>query len=225
MNEVKRFVRYTLPGLAALLQAFLILATSEKSYMLSYVKGLSGWETIGGAAILWLFSAGLGYLLSIIYFSLAQMIPWLFFYNHKPFFEVMKKQKVGRLVCGCGSNIDLTTLTRRAAWVSLNHVWYSLKTTDNPIGSIHSYIGRLCDVMHGLGVTFIGTLLTIVGGFWFVGSSGTMLLVLAGLAFFTGFNFISLRVYIERLCNTTLYNFIVNKEDGALLKDKIFYIE
>jgi hypothetical protein len=160
MDEVKRFLRYTLPGMACIIELFVALSIqkTDRSIIINLFKLV---QDIGLALSVFLGSGALGFLLSGIYFSLCwcpKLEKW-FAYDYRPIFNELKSNLF--LVDIQGEPYQ-PELTRREAWVLISQYWHSRIEYCKNIRGVSQIYDRLADVTHGLGATIIGSFLALI---------------------------------------------------------------
>lgn len=142
-----KFLRYTIPGLVALL-VFYFLISLTKSVDILNIKGTE--ISLGYIAGLVFVTGGLGAIFNSIYWAVCH-----FFYyplNHTKLIISLKDKlkvtdKEGNLV---------KDTTKREAWSIFNTYWYSKTNLRTKFEAINPRVDRLSDVTHGLGTTFVG---------------------------------------------------------------------
>lgn len=220
MNEVRRFLRFTLPGIACALQLIIAISISDKNQLNSFLGTATGKESIGLVLAGFLASGALGYILSTIYFALYWLRPIAkrVAIDHLTLFEQMNSYIT--IKGPDGKSILVTDLSKRTAWVIATRYWFSRYEKSECIKSINPTIDRLIDVTHGLGATIIGSILTIVAWtciHWYVLSKSFGLLVVAVVAVWAGLLTLMIISYIQTLeavqslINSTLAETIVEQ--------------
>lgn len=68
MDEVRRFLRYTLPGLAGVIQFLIALSITDACIVSKIVSVKDQTQSLGLALTIFIGSGGLGYLFANIYF-------------------------------------------------------------------------------------------------------------------------------------------------------------
>lgn len=158
MDEIRRFLRYTLPGLAATLIGF-------GSMWLSGAN-TAGW--MGGDNLLAKFagifvaSGALGYLLANIYFA----VRWI------PFIKKLLVIDHKNVITALGNILEirgpsdhpwkLDNLTLFDAWSILTHYCVSRPKTDDHMAAIVDHSKAMVDVTHGLGALSTGVSLAMI---------------------------------------------------------------
>jgi Ca2+/Na+ antiporter len=170
MDEAKRIVRYTLPGLVyvILLLATFALLEPDKAKEIVLNNDISFGEILGS----FILSGGIGYIFSIIYFSLYWWIGGRkgHFYNHLNILnELIKSKKIEIIKPDLSDSKEQNFIlnNKREAWYIINVYWYSRGKTSKAIeGIIEKINSYYSDITIGLGTTLIATffsLLTFTG--------------------------------------------------------------
>lgn len=224
MSEIKRIVRYTLPGIIFLfvltVSVYVSGDISFKRSLLSVIKG-------GGivSVLAFLFGTGaVGYLFSMIYFFLRRSISCYFFDHVPPLLFLCHNYK---LVIKAGE--DNSKLSKADAWTILNYLWHANMEENNVIGKVDGLVDRLCDVVHGIGATFIGICFAVIAWVFFAcfqveicGES--VVIVWKNVVILVGYAVLLLLVYrqymhtkcdVENLVNTVLVSHLMEKDAGT----------
>src|SRR5271157_623884 len=156
MNEIRRFMRYTLPGLVFSFQLLLALSFSNWDKV-EKLEPLNNKSAIGIALGVFLATGALGYILSIIYFGLYWFfgLRWLeiipITIDHRPAFRDLYRFKI---IDGKGEDLSLDKdlnpgtpmqrkrLSKRDAWIILTQYWYSRKKRADDIHDINDFTDR-----------------------------------------------------------------------------------
>src|SRR5437762_3456568 len=124
MDEVKRFLRFTLPGLACVLLVLLALSVSDPDIVRNVLSKDCA-TSIGEVAVFFLGSGGLGYILANVYFA-AYWLPLLskwWAIDHRSVLEQLG-DKV-KIIDPSGKSLLASNLSRREAWQIVSQFWYS----------------------------------------------------------------------------------------------------
>lgn len=186
MDEVRRFVRYTLPGLASALLLLIALTFTDGRELAPWLPSTEVKESIALVLGGLLASGALGYLFSVIYFATID-IPCLacrFTVDHRKLF--LDLSDIIDLRDAANKPVSPTEMTQREAWATLTRFWFSKYETSPIIKGFNPYNDRLVDVMHGVGATAIGTIAAAIA--WSVihfrllsnGLSGTVWIAMLG---------------------------------------------
>lgn len=158
MDEVRRFLRYTVPGLSAVVQLFIGLSVSDIDIVCKIISVKDLTQNIGLVLTIFIGSGGLGYLFANIYFSLSWSWPFKYFVaiNHLSLLNNLK-EKVIDIIDFSGEPYK-KDLSKREAWTIITQYWHSKVKKNSKIGGVNSITDRLADVTHSLGATCVGSL-------------------------------------------------------------------
>jgi hypothetical protein len=155
MEEARRFIRYVIPGLAAILQLLVCCLLT--------VKGTDSILTLDGdggglalVAALFLASGGLGYICAVIYYAGA----WgtkRYQIDHGPVLKKLVDEKALEM-----KGVDVAKLTVEEAWRVGTYLWWSRNAERTMLGNATRRADSLADVLHGHGATIIGTGLALL---------------------------------------------------------------
>jgi hypothetical protein len=161
MEEARRFLRYVIPGLVFLIEITLYLSLSVNGGFLKSLRDLG--KDLGFALLLFLASGGLGFLLGVVYHSLywttgfcklvVTHLPLVKDCIERGWLKLQKRED--------GSELDVNVLTQSGAWRIVTAFWHERKESSQRIKAANSRTDSLTDIMHGLGTTFIGSILAI----------------------------------------------------------------
>lgn len=163
MEEFRRFMRYTLPGIVCILLLLSSLLISDFKTLKSCFINLGDPKLNIGIIIGAFFaSGGLGYLFSIIYFSIiwSKLLRKMLANDHrKILFDLRNKIEI----------IDVTekpiypeSLTQRDAWAIMTQFWIANLEENIVIKGATPFINRTSDIMHSLGAIIIGTAIMLI---------------------------------------------------------------
>lgn len=171
MDEVRRFFRYSLPGIVCVLELILVLFISNRCLVENAIKSLQGIESLVVVFGLLLGTGGLGYIFAQIYWALYQTPFFEFLHpNGKralekvhPEYLLIKKlaiehsnpKYVEKRLC-------IKDLTIYETWVIGASFLLSRREINKSVQGILPLAERLVDVTHNLGATFIGTVLATI---------------------------------------------------------------
>lgn len=234
MDEVRRFLRYTLPGLAAVIQLLIALSITDSRDLCKVISANELSQSLGLVLSVFIGSGALGYLFANIYFSLYWSWPFnrLVAIDHLSFLENQKKDAI-EIVGASGKPYEVP-LSRREAWSIITQYWYSKRQDEPKIKGCDSITDRLADVTHGLGATCIGSLSALgswVGihlavamdqtpftqGEFIVLASWMVLLILLSLGYYRA------NMALQSIVNSTLTDIIRNECATTKKKIIIFY--
>lgn len=235
MDEVRRFLRYTLPGLSAVIQLLIGLSITDSDVVCKILSAKDLTQSLGIVLIIFIGSGGLGYLFANIYFSLYWSWPFnrLIAIDHLTFLEGLRKEMI--VIVDLYGKEYTTALSKREAWTIITQYWHSKVEDNSKIKGINKITDRLTDVTHGLGATFIGSLSALAS--WIVihlsvsqdsASSGSkevfiVFLVWVIFIFLLGFAYRRSNLALQSIANTTLTDIICSEFQSAGNKIKIYY--
>lgn len=232
MNDARRFMRLTLPGLSTVLMAVIAFSASGHFSQMQIITepGLS--EALGIVAGIFLASGALGYLLANLYFSLRWIYPlsrWAVVDHLTVLKELEKFLEVLKPSTGSWRIQDLT---KRNAWSIVTQYWVSHSTGDSDIKGTNPTVDRFADITHGLGASCLGS--TILFFVWlfaclfkdikpkcFVVLITALIWILVIAVLCHGFR--SALIAFQTIVNSTFIGNIRNKYDEKNEKVKIYY--
>jgi hypothetical protein len=155
MDEVRRFLRYVLPGLVFIIELFLFFCISDRRAPVDWLMAHSG---AGPLIALFLGTGVLGFILANIYHSLYWTTE-CFAIDHRCLFR--ESPPGFRAIELSGDPIGV--LTKREAWTMVTQYWYSQveKRSGKDLLGLSLITDRLVDIGHALGTTTIGAFLSI----------------------------------------------------------------
>ena len=234
MDEVRRFLRYTLPGLSALIQLLIGLSITDSGIVCKILSAKDLTQSLGIILTIFIGSGGLGYLFANIYFSLYRSWPFsrLIAIDHLTLLKDLRKEIIE--IVDLSGKAYANDLSKREAWTIITQYWHSKIEENTKIKGINIITDRLTDVTHGLGATFIGSLSALAS--WiaihlsiaqdsasFI--SQKVFIVFLGwaiLIFMLGFAYRRTNLALQSIANTTLTD-IICREYQAGNKIKIYY--
>jgi hypothetical protein len=237
MTEVRRFLRYTIPGLVFLLSLFIGLCLTDVKVALGSLQKI---EKINGViAILFAVgvSGGMGYIFSVIYQLIREITPLRWNYNAALNILINKRMFVNSN--GNTPIHDIDKIGKRERLVLFNTLYFSYIPYSKSLRNIERYIYVLTDIMHGIGASFFGILAALI--FWiyfvfFIGLLGNhnVIYCIIGITFFIilliafAGNYYFLKRYIECQTNSALISCFQQKIDGnteEVYPDKIILVK
>lgn len=221
MEEVRRFLRYTLPGMATMMLLLSMVAVSDYARVKAVFMRLGSESTVAAAVGVFLCSGAVGFVLANLYFAVYWSDPFCrwFAIDHRPALNELKDMFEIRRVGG--SAVSTAELTKREAWAVVCQLWWSQSETSPTLRGANGFCDRLVDMTHGIGATLIGSILAVIGwgcfhfGFNRGATSGHFLGVLAPLTLWGvivavyGANFLRTVRAHETIVNSTLYDNMV----------------
>lgn len=234
MNDVRRFIRYAIPGLVFAIQLLIALSFSDYELVskIYETKGIK--EIISLVLVVFLGSGALGYLFGIIYYFLYWLGPIrkVLAIDHKSLFQQLAdyieiKNSDGRIK-------NLETLTKKEAWSILTRYWFTNYEESSCIKGIDQTIDRLSSIVHGNGTTVIATMFSIL--FWGVihnaqpppfFSCGILSILGVWLLFLTiaFFSYINSLRFFQSIINSTILQLLMDQHEFLKEKVTIWYSE
>jgi len=163
MEEVRRFLRFTLPGLVCIIELIIALSITNPSKISSiYNKSHAAYLGV------FLASGGFGFLLSIIYFGIYRVFYEFMGADHRKLFRSLKREKNGKFRINDldGEELSPHTLSKRDSWALVCKLWYSKIEENKEFKGLNNLSDRIIDISHGLGATFVGTLLSYLAWYY-----------------------------------------------------------
>jgi len=248
MDEVKRFMRYTLPGIVCSIElalAMIITYPVMANNLLNFMKESNG---IGAAIGFLLTSGALGYLFSVIYYIIWNKRK--LFYDHTPALLVLEKefcirfQNVERMFAKKGEGTkkyeckpaDLCKLSLKDKWEIFHAMWHRRRGQSEELKANDERTERLLDILHGHGVTCVGSSIAFIVWILYVVTSyswsytwflfnwlklGFILICWLGLIITVGWIYSLTKKTVNNILNMALIN---NFETEEASSNKVFYI-
>lgn len=225
MPETRRFLRYVIPGLLSVLEAFLfaLFAWPDKApkALFIFMKELN----VSGAFAAFLLTGAIGYFLSVVHHTIS-WIPCIQRYtivNYVPFFHKAFKQKlvtkeesiaqdVGKAP---GLSIELASQLMAALWNESRECSKQVKAANDRVDS-------LTDLMHCAGASFVGTWLAY-SAFAYVACRRTdanwlwPTVVLAALSYLHVMNYRKLRKDTRQIVEIVFWQELRRREKASVL--------
>lgn len=165
MNDVSKFMRYTIPGLIFATQLVIALSISDFPTVMKIVELTGSKGNIGIILGAFLASGALGYIFAQIYFAIYWLWPDSYFgIDHRQVF-IDFEDKI-EIVDPKGNLVRPTRLTKRGAQNILLQYWFSQMKQSPDIEGLEPFVGRAYDTVHSLGTSFISTLIALIS--WIV---------------------------------------------------------
>jgi len=167
MNEVQRYLRYTIPGLVFFLVLLMALMISDTSWILSTLGSVIASGGVGLGVLILLASVGLGYLLAQVYFALywTRALGRYCAIDHLSLLKKLEENGKIEILDADEKILHLEDLSKsracqkRHAWVLHNLFFWSLGKLSDEQKRLKDWIDRLADFTHSLGTTIIGLFL------------------------------------------------------------------
>lgn len=164
MEEARRFLRFSLPGLIFIIELAILplIFTGDLNIYFDEINNIGA----GAPVILFLVAAGVGYLLANIYhFFHNNKFLKIFPVNHKKLLMDLEKKKL--LVfyeltdTGEDKEVDLNDLKKMDAWNITTSLWHGMKGTSKDIREATPRVKSLADLAYGLGASLIGSVIVL----------------------------------------------------------------
>lgn len=232
MNEVRRFMRYSLPGLVCASIATCILLISDDKKIIDYFVFICEKNLLGIVFGTFILSGSIGYIFANIYFALY----WasengIIAIDHRPVLVQTKNFIIIKDVNG--NQIEHSRLTKRDAWTIITLYWYTQKARCKEIENLDPMIDRMVDIMHGLGATITG--LVLFFSIWILfylfprqssyspaGYAASIIVWLVSICV-AGFNFYRTQLAVEKMVNSALVAHIESRYESEHKKVAINY--
>ncbi|HTF03281.1 MAG TPA: hypothetical protein VK826_04615 [Bacteroidia bacterium] len=160
MDEAKRILRYTLPGLVYLI---LLIACAIVLKPILFKESLSATVNLGVGEIVggFILAGGLGYLFSITYFGLYWIVMrWTglkHIYNHKNVLNSLEQQ--GKICIYYPDSSPAKIKDNREAWYVVNVYWHSRVKESRAIeGMTNKLDSYYSDITSSLATTFLAVI-------------------------------------------------------------------
>lgn len=147
-------MRFVLPGLASVIMLLIALIISDRSKMICFFHSMSR-NDIGVILGLFLASGALGYIFSSIYWTIYWIGPKCFFANDNRSFLKKHKDKLEIVE-------EPNKRSKHDAWIIVTLIWHTQIEKSKEIKGINPYVDRINDITHGLGVTFVGSFISLI---------------------------------------------------------------
>ena len=166
MNDVRRFLRFTLPGIACILQLFLALLIAGDLKLGGFeVFSEKAGMAIGTVLGAFLLSGGLGYLLAQLYWGLYWFGPICkkVAIDHRPLLkELSAKFENNFKIVNIQKEDIIDRLSKRDAWIIVTYHFDAKLEAKKGMFEVQNMSNRLMDVTHSLGATLMGSVLAII---------------------------------------------------------------
>ncbi len=232
MDEVRRFIRYTLPGLTCITVLLLALLISDRTQVISFLINVKEENAIGLILSTLLISGALGFILANIYFSILWLTPNnVIAIDHLNL--LFKLNKYLSIVDENDKSINISTFSRREAWEIITKLWYWNKASLDNMKSMHEWLDRIIDLSHGIGAVLIGMIFSFVSWLFLhlcilsklFNCKTDILVILLWIVIFIAFfiNYYRTQKTIERLSNSIITKFIKEYFSKKRKKYKIYF--
>lgn len=162
MDEARRFLRFVLPGLTAVIEFLALVAVSWTGSIPS-VPELN--ITLPVSALL--IAAALGYVFSLFHHALLwtiyQLLGWT--HDYRPLLRHAVKNgwlALTLLEDGKAANGLADRLTEKGAWRLLTALWHEKRDSSSVIRSANPRSDSLADLAHAAGAAFVGSFVAVL---------------------------------------------------------------
>ncbi len=161
MEEFRRFLRYTLPGLVFLVELTIALILTDIDKVTS-VAGSDAMNNVFAVVLaVFLGSGALGYIFAAIYWSLYWCLQPVII-NHRGPLQALAcgGKRMLRVLDERGqpiSDMVIRQFDKWTAWTVMSQYYSSSMRSDRKMKHIITYLDGLLDILHGLGATIVGT--------------------------------------------------------------------
>ena len=142
MEEVKRFMRYGLPGLAVIVELSLALWISFPDLFTDYARKWLANAGFGSALAVFLATGGLGYLFAIIYYVFQDKFYNKLFYDYSLVLDWLKENG-GREFTDIAGLDCFDGFDKRQQWELFNVVWHVSRGRYKSIEKVDGTVNRL----------------------------------------------------------------------------------
>jgi len=210
MDEVRRYLRFTLPGLTVIFVFFIVCLFSEKLYasekFLDFIKN-SG---LGSSALVLVAATAFGYLFSNIYFVVYWKPRWLnLAINHIKMLESLSDKL--EILDQKNNRIEFNKNDKAKAWRITAQIWNSMVRKKEVYKREQTLLARLVDVKHMVGATWVGFILAFFLWAYIHGWNGC-----SGI--YNGWKFYIVWIAI---IYTTIYNWKIAKTSHEKLTNSV----
>jgi len=235
MDDVRKFFRYILPGLAFAIQLLIALCISDWKNIPDLLKNGSIKEILSLLLVGFLASGGLGYIFSLIYYGLYWFSPIAkkFAIDHISVFKAL--DEFIEIRGPTGNIIPTISLSKEKAWVILTRFWFNKSEDSSCLKGGGIITERMSNIVHSIGATIVATILSIT--FWiiihyhlsidanffaFACPFGIFIFFIFWLLFLALLilNYFQSMKYSQSIINSSLIEFIM-KEYNAEKKEKV----
>lgn len=229
MDELKRVVRYTLPGVACITKLFIALLITDYWQVEEFLKNTAAVNSLGIILGIVLASGGLGYILSNIYWGLYWLpgLNQLIAINHTKLFYHLKDIIEIEGDSQLQNDLNNNRLSRKDAW-TLGTIFLEERNF-----KLSDILKRVVDITHSLGAFIIGNFLALFAWIelhiwpsckpFYADKYFIVIPIWLALIGLHSFNrFVAIRQQTE-LANAEIYRMITEEYSHKLRKVKIYF--
>lgn len=221
MQDPRQFIRYILPGLTFVIETALYLYLSDPIWAKNKFLDIAGLPG-GGIGVLltaFLLSGGIGYLFSIIYYTVYGLEwSWIekFCGSHRPMLIYAVKHEYITLHAEdeIKEGKSINDITRRGTWHIANALWHERLETSSRIKGANPGNETRAHISHGLGISLFGAIPAILAWYglqkkiniypsYFAISSGRFFILVATIFFIVFCHIVTYRRAIQTAHNVT----------------------
>jgi hypothetical protein len=164
--EFGRYLRFTLPGIAFVIEVLAALTVSDRQ-VVTATTGLllsaGAPDLLAVVAGLFVLSGGLGYVLSCLYFAAyASRIFGFLAVDHRPIARITEPDLRSAERALHLPPLAPSPRTRRQAWNLAVLYWYSRLDRSRRLKGLNRLTDRLVDHMHAAGTAFVGAVAALL---------------------------------------------------------------
>lgn len=162
MNEVGKFVRYSLPGIASIIQLGIAILLTERGAVTSFdaPDGISA--VIGIVLATFVATGGYGYLLAMIYLGLSR----LKFAHRLAYVDYSRMWKaVENLISvrnESGKEIRMTSISKTQSYPLAIQYWFSRIEQSKTIKGVDLRVQKIADLKQSIGTTLVGSIIALI---------------------------------------------------------------
>lgn len=171
MDDARRFFRYVVPGLVFLFLVILYLVLSllgRKDILSCFFSQFfnNSWSSVGVIITAFVASGAIGFILTSIYYVCYWSNCWDYLclpsLDHRRVLEDLVEHKYLQIKNRRNEEIiNMSLINKSAVWCIFTAYWREHLENSKRIKGAKEGVHRLGDIMHGLGTTFIGSILAI----------------------------------------------------------------
>ena len=167
MNEVQRFLRYTIPGITTVF-LFILASIISNDININEViySGQDNLKSIGAIIGSFLLTGGLGYITAQLYWGLYWFGPLksIIAIEHRPMLKELTETYNGKFFIKDLNNtsLEIDKLSKRDAWNIVTYYFESKESDGKELLEKYSMNNRLVMVTHSLGATIVGAIIAFL---------------------------------------------------------------
>jgi hypothetical protein len=240
MEEIQRFLRFTIPGLITAMQLGLVFQFSGVIDICPYIYTKTTLDSIGVGLNVFIASGALGFVIANIYFSLYWNVFGFWAIDHRPALKKIKgnfhnSNGVIKLDQSYKHRKEIDLLSTRDAWNIATQFLNSTIKESKKIEGMNKHIMRFSDITHALGATCTGSILSYIICIIILIKNGSnytlsntffvvIMVVWLGLIFLVFLEYRAIKNSVQAIVNSTIVQVIELEEifkNGA----NIYYVK